>query len=199
LSKRVAGLESTLKGTDASLHGELKDLAAQLAKANADTEAGLGGLRAALAHAVSQAEIARGANLAALRNEIARAVAHSPRAKLETWMASHALFFTKDTDYHDPQGAAAALDELAQLIKDTNVLVRVVGYTDEKGGEEHNTPLSQARAEKVMADLSEHGVPASRLVAVGRSDSADLSPFVGDASPNRRVEFEIGFSGEGVP
>jgi len=199
LSKRVDGLENTLKGTDVSLHGELKDLAAQLAKANADTEAGLGGLRTALAHAVSQAEIARRADLTALRNEIARAVAPSARAKLESWMASHAIFFAKDTDYRDPRGAAAALDELAQLIKDTDVLVRVVGYTDEKGGEERNTPLSQGRAEKVMADLSARGVPAARLVAVGRSDSADLSPFVGDASPNRRVEFEIGFLSEGAP
>jgi outer membrane protein OmpA-like peptidoglycan-associated protein len=77
--------------------------------------------------------------------------------------------------------------------------VRVVGYTDEKGGEERNTPLSQARAEKVLADLAARGIPASRLVAVGRNDSADLSPFVGDASPNRRVEFEIGFAGERVP
>jgi outer membrane protein OmpA-like peptidoglycan-associated protein len=195
LGDRVGGLETALKETDTALHGELKALAAQLAKANGDTEAGLGALRTGL----SQAEIARRADLSALRSEIARAVAPSARAKLETWMGSHAVFFAKDTDYRDPQSTSAALDELAQLIKGTNVLVRVVGYTDEKGGEERNTPLSQARAQKVMADLSARGIPASRLVAVGRSDSADLSPVVGDASPNRRVEFEIGFMSEGGP
>jgi hypothetical protein len=31
---------------------------------------------------------------------------------------------------------------------------------------------------------------------VGRNNIEDLSPVIGDASPNRRVEFEIGFDGE---
>ena len=35
-----------------------------------------------------------------------------------------------------------------------------------------------------------------RLVAVGRNDVTNLAPSIGDASPNRRVEFEIGFNGE---
>jgi len=183
---RVAGLETDVTG-------EFKALAGRLAQADASTEAGLRGLRAAL----SQAETARRADLGALRREIARAVAPTPLARLETWTRANALFFANDTNYRDPQAATAALDELAGLIKGTDVLVRVVGYTDEKGGEERNTPLSQARAEKVMADLTARGIPASRLVAVGRNDSADLSLVVGDASPNRRVEFEIGFVGEG--
>ncbi len=199
LNDRVAGLASALKEADASLHGELKSLAAQLAKANADTQAGLGGLRTAIAETASQAESARRADLSTVRSEIARAVAPSPRARLEMWIRTHALFFAKDTDYRDPQAASAALDELAQLVKDTDVLVRVVGYTDEKGGEERNTPLSQARAQKVMADLASRGIPTARLVAVGRNDSAGLSSFAGDASPNRRVEFEIGFASEGPP
>ncbi len=33
------------------------------------------------------------------------------------------------------------VDELAGLIKETDVLVRVVGFTDEKGGQERNIPL----------------------------------------------------------
>ena len=192
LSDRVAGLETELKG-------ELKALAAQLAKASAAAEAGLGGLRTALAQSAAQAEMARRADLEALRTEIARATEPTPRARLETWIGANAIFFAKDTDYRDHKTAAAALDQLAPLIKDSNVLVRVIGYTDEKGGEERNTPLSQARAEKVMADLVARGIPTSRLVAVGRNDSADLSPFVGDASPNRRVQFEIGFVSERVP
>ena len=122
-----------------------------------------------------------------------------PRERLETWARTHAVFFAKDTDYRQPQATATALDELAQLVKDNKVLVRVVGYTDEKGGEERNTPLSQARAQKVVADLTGRGVPAWQLVAVGRNDIRDLSRILGEASPNRRVEFEIGFEGEGPP
>jgi outer membrane protein OmpA-like peptidoglycan-associated protein len=181
LSERIAGLETSVKQADAGLHAEIKALAEGLEKANADNAAGLAGLRSAL------------------REEIANAVAPTPRQKLAAWIDANALFFVKDTDYRDPQTAAAALDQLAQLIKATDVLVRVVGYTDEKGGEERNTPLSQARADKVIADLTARGIPASRLVGVGRNDSADLSPFVGDSSPNRRVEFELGFASEGPP
>ena len=191
--------EAASKVADESLHGELETLAAQLAKANADAETGLGGLRTALAQSAAQAETARRADLQALRTEIARATEPTPRTRLQTWIGANAIFFAKDTDYRDLETAAAALDELAPLIKDTDVLVRVVGYTDEKGGEERNTPLSQARAEKVLSDLAARGIPTSRLVAVGRKDSADLSPFVGEASPNRRVQFEIGFASERVP
>ncbi len=195
LSDRVAALEVTVRKADDGLRDELKTLAAELAQANADTTTGLGGLRIAL----SQAEAARRADVGALRKEIARAVAPTPRQKLATWIRANAIFFVKDSNYRDPNRVAVVLDELAELIKATDVLVRVVGYTDEKGGEERNTPLSRARAEKVIADLVVRGIPASRLVAVGRNDSADLSPMVGDASPNRRVEFETGFEGEGVP
>ncbi len=175
LGHRIGALATAVTDADQDLQGEIKGLAAELA------------------------QTARRADLDTLRAEIARATALSPRARLEAWIASNAIFFVKDTDYRNPKGAAGAFDALAALIKDTDVLVRVVGYTDEKGGEERNTPLSQARAQKVLAELTERGIPSSRLVAVGRNDSADLSPFIGDSSPNRRVEFEIGFAGEKAP
>ena len=181
---------------DAALSDRIGTLATRLAEANAASEAGLGGLRTALADSQAQAEAARRTDLETLRTEIASATAPTPRARLDAWIAANAIFFAKDTDYRDPGATATALDELVKLITNTDVLVRVVGYTDEKGGEERNTPLSQARAEKVLADLTSRGIPAWRLVAVGRNDSADLSPFVGDGSPNRRVEFEIGFRSE---
>jgi outer membrane protein OmpA-like peptidoglycan-associated protein len=76
--------------------------------------------------------------------------------------------------------------------------LRVIGYTDAKGGEVQNTPLSLARAEKVAGELVARGIDASRLVAVGRNDVRNLSPLIGEKSPNRRVEFEIPFEGEAV-
>jgi outer membrane protein OmpA-like peptidoglycan-associated protein len=195
LQAELARARSEAAQADAALRGALGDLGAQIVKANADTQGALQELRTA--HA--QAESARKADLETLRGEIARAVAPTPRERLETWARTHAVFFAKDTDYRQPQTTAAALAELARLVKDTKVLVRVVGYTDEKGGEERNTPLSQARAQKVVADLIGRGVPAWRLVAVGRNDVQDLSQILGETSPNRRVEFEIGFEGEGPP
>jgi outer membrane protein OmpA-like peptidoglycan-associated protein len=181
LGDRLASLEVSLKQADEGQRADIAALADGLAKANADSAAGLAGLRSALSQ------------------EIARAVAPTPLQKLATWIDANAIFFVKDTDYRDPQTAAAALDELAPLIKAAGVRVRVVGYTDEKGGEERNTPLSQARADKVIADLVARGVPPAGLVGVGRNDSANLNPVVGEASPNRRVEFEIGFAGEEAP
>jgi outer membrane protein OmpA-like peptidoglycan-associated protein len=188
----VAQLGSETSSANAALHNGLKTLDDQIAKANGETQSGIEALHSALI----AADKARHADVEALRAELARAVAPSSRARLETWTRTHAIFFTKDTGYRDPQLAAAALDELAKLIKETDVLVRVVGFTDEKGGQERNVPLSQARANTIVSELMRRGIPAARLVAVGRNNIEDLSPVVGDASPNRRVEFEIGFDGE---
>ena len=136
------------------------------------------------------------ARLGALQAEVARLSQPTPDQRLAQWIGSNAIFFTKDTDYRDDRRAAAALDALAALMQQTQAFVRVVGHTDEKGGQTHNSPLSFARAAKVLDELTRRGVPAERLVAVGRNDVANLAPSIGDASPNRRVEFEIGFNGE---
>ena len=50
----------------------------------------------------------------------------------------------------------------------------------------------------VVDALADRGVPRALLVAVGRPIGGDISPTVGPQSPNRRVEFEIGFDGEAV-
>ena len=58
--------------------------------------------------------------------------------------------------------------------------------------------ISMQRSEKVVAELVARGVPRQRLVAVGRANVADLAPVSGSSTPNRRVEFEVGFVGEGA-
>lgn len=185
------------------LQASLDRLAVDTAQADAETRkiAALG-LRAEIERVGG--EIARQhsetqASLDALRAGLARLSEATPRQRLEQWARTHAIFFDKETGYRDARVSAAALDELAGLIKQSDALVRVAGHTDEKGGLEHNSPLSLARATKVVAELTARGVPAGRLVAVGRNDVANLSPATGDASPNRRVEFEIGFEGEQKP
>ena len=132
-SRRDAALKSGIDG----VAGNLKTLQDQVTKANGETQSGIEALRGALA----ETDKARQADVEVLRAEIARAVAPTARARLETWARTHAIFFSKDTSYRDPILAAAALDELAKLIQGTDVLVRVVGFTDEKGGQERNITL----------------------------------------------------------
>ena len=74
--------------------------------------------------------------------------------------------------------------------------LRIVGFTDEQGTSQHNSPVSQDRANVVMQELIRRGVPANRMVPVGRHDLKGISSVIGASSPNRRVEFELGFVGE---
>lgn len=123
----------------------------------------------------------------------------TPIERLSAFARTNAIFFGNESDYRDAVVAETALDTAAALIKETGVLIRVVGYTDERGTIGRNVSLSQARAEKVRDALAARGVPEGRLVAIGRQAARDISPRTGADSPNRRVEFEIGFAGEATP
>lgn len=120
----------------------------------------------------------------------------SRRQQLEEFARRHAVFFSTATSYRDARNTAGVLDELANHMSRTKAVLRVVGYTDEKGNSDDNVPLSQKRADKVVAALVRRGVPRQRIVALGRRDFRDISTRVGTQSPNRRVEFEIGFDNE---
>lgn len=123
----------------------------------------------------------------------------TPLDRLTQFIKSNAIFFGDSIDYRDGKMAEAQLDALAVLIRDADVLVRVVGYTDERGTVTRNSSLSQLRADKVRDALLARGVRTTSLVAVGRLSSSDISPTMGPQSPNRRVEFELGFKGEAGP
>lgn len=120
----------------------------------------------------------------------------TPRAKLEAFARAHAVFFSDDIFYRDETAARSTLDELARLMSATSDVVRLVGYTDDRGAQTRNNSLSLSRAEKVRDELVARGIPAGRLVAIGRPGMLGISPEIGTASPNRRVEFEVGFIGE---
>jgi outer membrane protein OmpA-like peptidoglycan-associated protein len=70
--------------------------------------------------------------------------------------------------------------------------VEISGHTDDVGSSSSNQKLSQLRAESVMNWLTEHGVDANRLTAVGYGED---QPMVTNDSPenrqkNRRIEFK---------
>lgn len=120
--------------------------------------------------------------------------------RFKAYASRNAIFFANNEEYRDSVRADAVLDEIARLAKDARVLVRVVGYTDERGAQTRNVPLAQSRADKVAQALIARGVPRNLIVAVGRALGPDLSPSTGPDSANRRAEFEVGFDGEqGAP
>jgi outer membrane protein OmpA-like peptidoglycan-associated protein len=121
------------------------------------------------------------------------------REKLAAFVGRQAIFFAEGTDLRAPRAAARKLDELATLMKGNALVVRVIGYTDETGRRGLNDPLAAQRAEAVASELVRRGVPDNRLIVVGRADRLSLSSDIGAASPNRRVEFAIGFDGERRP
>ena len=212
VTDRTAALPGGLAEARAQI-GALSDQVAELAaagtrSANATNDA-LAALTAELKRSredatrletrITQTDARSKSQVEALQAEVARLSQPSANERLAEWVRTNAIFYIKDTDFRDDRAAAAALDEIAALLKETKAYVRVVGHTDEKGGLTHNSPLSLARATKVAAELRRRGVSAAQLIAVGRNDVANLSPTIGDASPNRRVEFEIGFKHETPP
>lgn len=116
--------------------------------------------------------------------------------RLRGFIALNAVFFANAEDYREPARAQQVIGEVARLARESGAVLRVVGYTDERGTQGRNSPLAQSRADKVAGALAALGIPRNRIVSVGRSTGPDISPSTGPDSPNRRVEFEIGFDGE---
>lgn len=77
------------------------------------------------------------------------------------------------------------------MVKDASLKFEVQGHCDNTGSDAVNDPLSQKRAEAIVARLVEMGISKDRLTAVGKGSHepiADNSTDEGRAK-NRRVEF----------
>lgn len=122
--------------------------------------------------------------------------APSPRDRLHAFVRANAVFFANGTDFRAPAATQRKLDELAALAREADAVIRVVGYTDETGGQARNVTVAISRAERVAAELATRGLSRNRIITVGRSGNQDLSNDTGSQSANRRVQFEVGFDGE---
>ena len=87
--------------------------------------------------------------------------------------------------------AAAELDALAEIIKaNPGTALEVQGHTDSRGSEAYNQGLSERRAQSVVGYLSDQGVAADRMTAVGFGENRPVASndTAEGRALNRRVE-----------
>lgn len=84
------------------------------------------------------------------------------------------------------------LNTVAQVLKDfPNMAIEVQGHTDDRGNDQHNMTLSDARAQAVREYLVAQGIDASRLSARGYGETTPIESnrTASGRAANRRVEF----------
>lgn len=90
--------------------------------------------------------------------------------------------------------SAIELNKLLTFLRENpRVRIEIRGHTDDKGADDYNLRLSQARAEAVRVWLINQGVTASRMEAKGYGETLPLVPNTTDENRalNRRTEFRI--------
>ncbi len=73
------------------------------------------------------------------------------------------------------------------------VTIDIEGHTDAEGIDERNQPLSERRAQAVVAFLTDQGVPAARMKAVGYGSTRPIAPndTAANRARNRRIAFTV--------
>lgn len=103
----------------------------------------------------------------------------------------YGIHFDIDSAVIQPR-SEPVIAQIAQILKaNPSVRMQVEGHTDSDGGEKHNLPLSQHRAQAVVDDLvRRYGIARSRLVPIGYGQMRPVAPNTSPANKalNRRVE-----------
>ena len=89
------------------------------------------------------------------------------------------------------QSSMEVIDDIAAVMNENPDInfVEIAGHASKEGNAQHNTILTQKRANAVMEALAERGVARDRMRAVGYGYYCELS--AGDHEGNRRVEVKI--------
>ena len=103
------------------------------------------------------------------------------------------LNFAKSSD-KIPTSAQSVLDEIVEIAFDCpSLLIAVTGHTDNTGNEAANRALSKARADSVVAYLTERGIDPLRLSAEGAGSDTPIASNdnLAGRQINRRIEFQL--------
>lgn len=86
------------------------------------------------------------------------------------------------------------LDSICLILRNNPAYqLKIYGHTDQRGSEDYNLSLSQARADAVLSYLAEKGVAPERMTALGLGKSRLLNTAESEQAfqDNRRVEFVL--------
>lgn len=106
-----------------------------------------------------------------------------------TLTLSGPLLFEKNSTRLTP-GSIPVLEEVRHLLETHPQLrLRIEAHTDDKGSAAHNRALSQRRAEALKTTLTQEGIPADHLEAVGMGEAVPLQPELPEEArlANRRI------------
>jgi OOP family OmpA-OmpF porin len=202
LSATVARLEGTIGERDATiaaLQGEVSErtgladgLSAEVAAltaARAAQQGELGDLRAAVDERdgiIASLRAASGSTTLAADQCAAEASAVLEGSRINFVTASAEVANASVPLLERLTGIALA------CVGDDGLTVEIGGHTDAQGTDENNQALSEARAQAVAAFMTERGVPASGLRAVGYGESQPIATndTAEGRAENRRISFD---------
>lgn len=107
-----------------------------------------------------------------------------------TMVELNVFFDYNSTTFVD--GEEAKVTQLAAALKHPaarNLNFLVLGHTDAVGSDAYNCRLSSRRADALVTALTDQGVPADRLKAIGVGETILKNTSDGAADENRRVGF----------
>jgi outer membrane protein OmpA-like peptidoglycan-associated protein len=90
--------------------------------------------------------------------------------------------------------ASSDLNKLVQFLKDNpTAKLEIQGHTDNVGSQESNVKLSQQRANSIVTYLTQNGIDANQLIAIGYGDKKPIATntTAEGRSRNRRVEMKV--------
>ncbi|MFH1652902.1 MAG: OmpA family protein [Pseudomonadota bacterium] len=103
------------------------------------------------------------------------------------------IHFDFDKSTIRPDGKPILDEDVAMLEGDSDLIIRVEGYTDNFGTPEYNMKLGENRAKTVYDYFREMGVSPTRMTTMSFGESNPVLPNTTEANraKNRRIEVKI--------